>query len=259
MQRYECLDHILLIPSSNSNKHISIEEIYLCDSRQIHVRGRASAESLNLTNQIFPVQTDERVVWGGIRSLAERAVALKRSRDEAFVALIISAIQDESKSSLLRELVELNVSRSLLTVPSLRTILTRCPNLKLLRCSFDGRLSCSRDEIRDLTKGPGAGLMELDVRGYFGDALRLLRSLEGCPNLRIEGDVSTDSAPQAVRPPCAPVDGNHTRTDHLTLVLSLDILWKQVMPDPYRVARQIRHYTSPSCFITIDLAGKEGE
>lgn len=259
MQRYECLDHIRLTTLFGSITHINIEEVYLYDSRQIRVRGKAAEESLNLTDQIFPVQTSERVVWGGIRSLAESAVSYKKPKQEAFAALIISAIQDESRSSLLRELVELNVSRSLLTVPSLRTILTRCPNLKLLRCSLNDGPTSFRDEFRDLMKGPGAGLMELDVRGYFGDALRLLRCLEGCPSLKIKGAILMGSTMQAVVPPCAPPDGDQIRTNHLNLAPSLCTSWKQYIPDPYRVARQLRYYTSPSCLITIDLAGKEGE
>lgn len=258
LQRYELLARIYLKPEPLTAPEVMVEETYSCGDRRIYVRGEVEFDRLDLTRQHHPVRVNERVVWRDIRSLSEAKMHVSKARDLDFITLVKSAMSDGT--SPLQGLVKLNISRYWISRYGLMIILGSLPNLKYLSCCLkspdylpDRVVRQPRRIIQEIS----AGIQQMDVPCHGIDLFYGLSLLEGCPKLRISGDIWRNSiAPVLPFSPCT-VEG--PRTQYLTLAPSLRPQWKHQLPDPYQIARQIRYYVSPSCTITIDTTGKSGE
>jgi hypothetical protein len=144
-------------------------------------------------------------------------------------------------TSPLQGLVKLNLSRYWISMYGLEEILGSLPNLKHLSCSpkspeyLPDRVG---REPRRIIQETGTDIQIMDVTCHGIDLFYGLSLLEGCPKLRISGDIWRDS--MASVPPFSPRPAEGPRAQHLTLVPSLRPQWKHQLPDPYQIARQIR-------------------
>ena len=257
LQQYPQLVQICLPPERVEEWNpVKIEEAYLYDRRQICVRGERSLEGLDLATRIFEVQTGDQVAWEGIRSIEIDRARRERSFERTLKALIMSTMEADNDRSSLARLQRLSLLPIVLGITDLEKIFARCPYLMMLGCTLMPTETTKRrtylGRLRDLMKGPGANIRELDVYCHPWTVSDYLSALAGRPIVfHITGYEKNFDLMDWTFKAFIPGD-SYCQTQTFILSLQFEDDWDVNSPDPYTLAKFLWLSLPPGCAIKID-------
>lgn len=142
--------------------------------------------------------------------------------------------------------------------------MTRCSRLTILHCKLDSNGFSEKSDRREqqreylnglkqLMKGPGAGLQQLDIDCAGPSVLQFLEALQGCPIIRLAGCQPRPSITRWRNVWVASQPDTERRTRECELALSFVSKWESAIPDPYAIARTARSLLTPGCALKVGL------